>query len=220
MNSNWEITKQRSKYHFDTERWNPMWDRVERLGHIEPNWEKELAEAIETSKPVTWRTRGKPNDTKVRSNEEHEREEYDLASYGMSKDYIVSNLNYDIAPVFQEIANQFGLESAFTRIHVQYPGQVWNLHMDKLEKWMPEDPSQVVRYFIQLTDWQQGHFWSYGNFMWSRWRAGSVTTFDWQNVPHSTANAGHVPRATLQITGIKTDKTEEYLRIHLRDRLA
>jgi hypothetical protein len=39
-----------------------------------------------------------------------------------------------------------------------------------------------------------------------------VTTFDWQNVPHATANAGHVPRATLQITGIQTAQTEEFLK--------
>jgi hypothetical protein len=211
MNSNWELTKQRSQYHFDTQRWNPKWDRVERLGHIQPNWTEELAQAIETSKSVTWRTRGKPDDAKVRSSEEHDREEYDLESYGMSKDYVVSNLNYELAPVFQQIADQFALDSSMARIHVQHPGQVWNLHLDKLEKWMPQDPSQVVRYFVQLTDWQPGHFWSFGNYMWSRWTAGSVTTFDWMNVPHSTANAGHVPRATLQITGVITPDTIKFL---------
>jgi hypothetical protein len=97
------------------------------------------------------------------------------------------------------------------RIHVQTPGQVWNLHLDKLEKWMPADPTQVVRYFVQLTDWQPGHFWSYGNYMWSGWQAGDVSTFDWLNVPHSTANAGHTPRATLQVTGIKTSATNKFL---------
>jgi hypothetical protein len=76
---------------------------------------------------------------------------------------------------------------------------------------MPADPGQVVRYFIQLTDWQQGHFWSYGNYSWTAWRAGDVSTFDWINVPHATANAGHVPRATLQITGIKTTATDVFL---------
>jgi hypothetical protein len=76
---------------------------------------------------------------------------------------------------------------------------------------MPEDPSRVVRYFVQLTDWQQGHFWSFGNHCWSNWFAGDVVTFDWWNVPHSTANAGHVPRATLQVTGIRTEKTTEFL---------
>ena len=129
----------------------------------------------------------------------------------MAKDYTVTNMQYDIAPVFQMIADQFGLADSMARIHVQYPGQVWNLHLDKLEKWMPADPAQVVRYFVQLTDWQQGHFWNYGNYMWSGWQAGNVSTFDWHHVPHATANAGHVPRATLQITGIKTATTDAFL---------
>lgn len=211
MKSNWELTKARSQYHFDTNKWNPKWDRVERLGWIKPFWQKELNTAIEAAYPVTWRTRGKPDDTKVRSGEEHDREEYDLEAIGMDKNYIVTDINYNVAPVFQRIADQFALNDCMVRIHVQRPGQVWNLHLDKLEKWMPADPSQVVRYFIQLTDWQQGHFWNYGNYMWSGWHAGDVSTFDWINVPHSTANAGHTPRVTLQITGIKTPATEKYL---------
>ena len=211
MKSNWEATKARSQYHFDTEKWNPKWDRVERLGWIKPVWEIELAEAIESAYPVTWRTRGKPTDKKVRSNEEHDSEEYDLEVIGMGRDYVVTDINYNVAPVFQHIADQFALTDCMARIHVQRPGQVWNLHLDKLEKWMPADPTQVVRYFVQLTDWQQGHFWNYGNYMWARWRAGDVSTFDWINVPHATANAGHAPRATLQITGIKTSTTDEFL---------
>ena len=211
MKSNWETTRARSKYHFDTTKWDSKWDTVEQLGHIQPNWHTELQQAIDAAQPVTWRTRGKPGDQKTRSSEEHDQEEYDLESYGMAKDYTVTNMQYDIAPVFQTIADQFGLADSMARIHVQYPGQVWNLHLDKLEKWMPADPSQVVRYFVQLTAWQQGHFWNYGNYMWSRWQAGNVSTFDWHNVPHATANAGHVPRATLQITGIRTPATDVFL---------
>ena len=211
MKSNWELTKSRSKYHFDTKKWDPKWDTVEQLGHIKPCWTEELAQAISASRAVTWRTRGRPGDQKTRSGEEHDQEEYDLESYGMAKDYTVTNMTYDIAPVFQSIADQFGLKDTMARVHVQLPGQVWNLHLDKLEKWMPEDPTQVVRYFVQLTDWQQGHFWNYGNYMWSGWQAGNVSTFDWHHVPHATANAGHVPRATLQITGIRTPATDVFL---------
>ena len=211
MKSNWELTKSRSKYHFDTKKWDPKWDTVEQLGHIKPCWTEELAQAISASRAVTWRTRGRPGDQKTRSGEEHDQEEYDLESYGMAKDYTVTNMTYDIAPVFQSIADQFGLKDTMARVHVQLPGQVWNLHLDKLEKWMPEDPTQVVRYFVQLTDWQQGHFWNYGNYMWSGWQAGNVSTFDWHHVPHATAKAGHVPRATLQITGIRTPATDVFL---------
>ena len=49
--------------------------------------------------------------------------------------------------------------------------------------------------------------------MHTEWHAGDVHTFDWQNIPHSTANAGHGPRITLQITGVETDKTRDFLRI-------
>ncbi len=211
MNSDWAITKQRSQYHFDNTKMDPRWDTVQHLGSINPNWLAELQSVIDNSKSVTWRTRGKENDPLARPDQDYDREEYDLERIGMGKDYIVTNLSYDLPPLFQSIADQFGLEKSMARIHIQKPGQVWNLHLDKLEKWMPADPTQVVRYFVQLTDWQQGHFWSYGNYMWSGWQAGDVSTFDWLNVPHSTANAGHVPRATLQITGIKTEKTEQFL---------
>jgi hypothetical protein len=211
MKSNWEITKARSQYHFDTERWNSKWDRVERLGRVANSWQDCLPKVIESAYPVTWRTRGRDNDPLKRASQEYDQEEYDLEQIGMPRDYKVTDLNYTLPPELQQLANQFCLENSMARVHVQRPGQVWNLHLDKLEKWMPADPTQVVRYFVQLTDWQQGHFWSYGNYTWWGWHAGDVTTFDWINVPHSTANAGHVPRVTLQITGIKTADTDQFL---------
>jgi hypothetical protein len=211
MNSDWAVTKQRSQYHFDNSIMDPRWDTVQHLGNIKTDWTTELQSVIDNSKPVTWRTRGRDNDPLARPDLDYDREEYDLERIGMGKDYIVTNLSYELPQLFQRIADQFALDNSMARIHVQTPGQVWNLHLDKLEKWMPADPSQVVRYFVQLTDWQPGHFWSYGNYMWSGWRAGDVSTFDWLNVPHSTANAGHTPRATLQVTGIITDRTRAFL---------
>ena len=211
MKSNWEITRERSQYHFDTTIMDPRWDTVQHLGRIQPCWHEQLSAAISAAYPVTWRTRGRDSDPLKRASEEYDQEDYDLEQQGYGRDHIVTDLNYNLDPVFQHMADQFGLEKSMARIHVQHPGQVWNLHLDKLEKWMPEDPSRVGRYFIQLTPWQPGHFWAYGNYCWTRWAAGSVTTFDWINVPHCTANAGHVPRATLQITGIKTPGTDKYL---------
>jgi hypothetical protein len=91
------------------------------------------------------------------------------------------------------------------------PGEVWNLHIDKLQKWCPEDPDRVIRIFVQLTDWRPGQFYQFGNWNWTQWRAGDMATFDWKNIPHSTANAGYDPRVTLQLTGIKTPTTEQLL---------
>lgn len=202
MKSAWEITKERSQYHFDTSIMDPRWDTVTLVKQFANTWQSELQAAVDASKPVTWRTRGKPNDSLQRKSEEYDQEEYDLERIGMAKEYVVTNLNYELTPELQRIADSFGLDNAMARLHVQWPGQVWNLHLDKLEKWMPADPSRVERYFVQLTDWEPGHYWSFGNFVWQNWRAGDAVTFDWLNVPHSTANAGHSPRVTLQVTGV------------------
>ena len=210
MLSSWDETKKRSKYHFDNDRYDPRYDTVTRLGRITPNWSHQLSEIIENSKGVTWRTRGDPNKPS-RPEIELAAEDYDLERSGYGKDYEITKLNYTIPKNLLEIAQQFELNDMMCRIHVQHPGQVWNLHLDKLEKWCPENPNKVMRVMIQLTEWEQGHFWSYGNYVFSGWKAGDVTTFDWQNVPHSTANAGHNPRVTLQITGVITEATLQYI---------
>lgn len=210
MKSSWDSTKGRTQYHYDAKLNDPRFDTVVRLGHIEPTWQHQLTDIIANSKPASWRTRGDPTKPS-RPEEELSAEEYDLERAGYAKDTKVTNLNWAIPDNLQAIADAFGLDDCMTRIHIQHPGQVWNLHLDKLEKWNREDPNTVARYMIQLTDWQPGHFWSYGNYLFTGWTAGDVTTFDWQNVPHSTANAGHTPRVTLQITGIRTARTEAFL---------
>jgi hypothetical protein len=215
MNSSWDETRARSRYHFDARKMDPLYDTVTYCGNIKPFWESALEKIIEASRSVTWRTRGNPD--KPRPETELADEEYDLERFGYGSDYEVTNLNWELPVGLRRLANLFALNDSMARIHVQLPGQVWNLHLDKLEKWMPEDPTQVHRYMIQLTDWQPGHFWSYGNHTHQGWQAGDVTTFDWINVPHSTANAGHTPRVTLQITGVITEGTRNFLRV-LRSR--
>jgi len=215
--SSWNETKKRSKYHFSTVLDDPKYDTVIRLGKIEPTWLNQLDDIIQNSNGVTWRTRGDPK-KKSRPESELSSEEYDLENTGYGKDHIVTNLNWNVPENLRTIADQFGLENNMYRIHIQHPGQVWNLHLDKLEKFNPTDPSKVIRIMIQLTDWQQGHFFSYGNYTFTRWKAGDVTTFDWMNVPHSTANSGHTPRVTLQLTGIITENTTSYIN-HLRKTL-
>ena len=208
--SAWELTKQRSNYHFDNFRIDPEVDKVTYLGNIDPFWQEELTSVIELAKPKTWRTRGKGAD---RPAEEYDQEEYDLEQHGYGKDYVISDLTWEVPETFNKILLWFGMDNAKMRLHVQHPGQVWNLHLDKLEKWNPEDPNNVMRIMIALADWEPGHFFSYGNHVHTGWHAGDVTTFDWQNIPHSTANAGHVPRVTLQMTGVVTDRTRDFLRV-------
>jgi len=207
--SSWDLTKPRSKYHFDNFKIDPEQDRVIRLGHITADWSSELKKIIDTAQPATWRTRGAVG--KVRPEEELAAEEYDLERAGYGKDYVITHLNWEVPEVLLNISNLFGLEDCMNRIHVQRPGEVWNLHLDKLEKWCPHNPDSVIRLQLQLTDWEPGHFWSYGNYLHQGWRAGDLTTFDWQNIPHSTANAGLNPRVTFQMTGVITEQTRTFL---------
>lgn len=210
MNSSWKLTKQRSNYHFDNFRFDPDQDKITFLGNLNPFWQSELISIQDLANPKTWRTRGKDAD---RTNKEYDQEDYDLEQFGYGKDHVVSDLTWEVPETFNRILVRFGMDNAKMRLHVQRPGQIWNLHLDKLEKWNPDDPSKIMRIMIALNDYEPGHFFSYGNYIHTGWHAGDVTTFDWQNIPHSTANAGHGPRITLQMTGIVTDTTRNFLRM-------
>ena len=213
MKSNWEESKNRSRYHFDSQRRDQAHEVIEHLGRVAPIWLDDINEIVANSKPATWETRGYKGEGVLPPREDLQAEEYDLAQAGMATDTVITHLNWQLPPSLQFLSEQFGLDDAMYRIHVQQPGEVWNLHIDKLQKWCPEDPSRVLRVFVQLTDWQPGQFWEYGNYHWNQWRAGDVSTFDWANVPHSTANAGYHARVTLQLTGVKTQKTEDFLHV-------
>lgn len=204
MESNWEIQKAKSSYHFNNKIIDPKWDAITYLGKMAGEWGKEISEVIKTARPATWRTRfknGIPHNLV-------DAEEYDLKNIGADPDMIFSHLEYDLPPIFKKMSSFFKLHNEESRIHVQHPGQVFVKHIDKLEKFYPSDPSKVIRIMIMLSDWDQGHFLQYGNFTYQSWSAGEVHTFDWKNVPHSSANSGLTPRISLLITGVKTDDTE------------
>jgi hypothetical protein len=207
MNSSWDKSKLISNYHFDNKTFDPTVDRVIELGNIVPNWTEDLPDIIERSRPATWATRGYKGEGIEAPPAELATEEYDLERAGYDRNTVITHLNWAMPDSLQRVSDFFGLADCMNRIHVQMPGEVWNLHIDKLYKWCPENPERVMRIMIQLTDWQPGQFWEYGTYHHNRWSAGEVTTFDWANLPHSTANAGHHPRVTLQITGVITDIT-------------
>jgi hypothetical protein len=211
MRSNWEESKAKSKYHFDNFKNDPQVDKVTKMGRIVSDWSSEVTEIVKNAKPATWETRGYKGEGVLPPREDLEAEEYDLEKTGYGKDFQITHLNWTIPEKLKKVSDLFGLDDCMERIHVQMPGEVWNLHIDKLSKWAPEEPWKVMRVMIALNDWEQGHFWSYGNYVHSQWRAGDVTTFDWQNLPHCTANAGHNPRVTFQLTGVITPKTLEFI---------
>jgi hypothetical protein len=211
MRSSWDETVTKSNYHFDAKVIDEPNNVLTQLGRVSNTWENDLQKIIDDSRPATWSTRGYKGEGIPNPTVDLLAEEYDIERIGADPKMVITNLNWDIPNSLHLLAEQFSLNDCMERIHIQWPGQVWNRHIDKLEKWSPNDSSQVMRIFIQLTDWQPGQFWEYGNYHWNQWNAGDVSTFDWANIPHCTANAGHHPRVTFQITGIKTEKTIQFL---------
>jgi hypothetical protein len=117
MQSSWEQTKARSNYHFDNFINHPTSDTVDRIGNIHVNWTTEqLENIVQESKEATWRTRGNPaKEAKIRSEQEHIAEEYDLEKQGYDKNYVVSNLNWKIPDNLMDIAVSFRLQNMMIR---------------------------------------------------------------------------------------------------------
>ena len=207
MKSNWEKTAPRNNYHYDSFRNDPAYDAMRYIGKFTGDWTTALERTIEKSNEITWRTRN-PIDN-PNGSEDIEAEELDLINTGASPDLVLTNLDYAIEPIFQRMTDALHLlpgdeRDVQRRVHVQMPGQVWNLHVDKLEKWNKAEPTSVYRFMVMLNDWEPGHFIQYGNFVHTQYRAGEIYSFDWFNSPHCTANAGRVPRSTLLVTGVAT----------------
>jgi hypothetical protein len=142
-----------------------------------------------------------------------EQEENDLRTTGAPVDLKLTDAVFDISayPTLTRMSEYFAIEDAKIRMHYQQPGQMFNLHIDKLQERCPDDPERVIRMSIMLTDWEPGQFYLYGTTTYSHWRAGDVHIFDWANVPHATANASRSMRPVLQVTGLKTDRTRQLL---------
>jgi hypothetical protein len=211
MKSSWEETIKRSKYHFDNFKLDKEVDKINYLGRFIGNFRDTVNEAVHNAKPATWRTRGYKAENVEIPETDIIAEENDLVNQGYDVDHVIANMSWQTNSQLEKIKDLFGLDNSMARVHVQLPGQTWNLHLDKLEKFSPDSPWRVVRLVIHLTDWEPGHFWNYGNFMHSQWRAGDVHSFDWQNLPHSTANAGHNPRVTYQLTGVLNEQSNEFI---------
>jgi hypothetical protein len=224
--SNWDWTVAHSEYHFDNTIKEEVGDWFDILGRFEGNWTAERDALVAASMPINWATRkfyGVSDNTSPMLTQE----EYDITQGGGDpKSLMLTNIvdDFENFPMIYAMADYFGIEGdaasgSKKRAHVQLTGQMFNLHIDKLWDRCPEDPERVARITIMLDDWQPGQFYMYGNYVYSNWRAGEAHIFDWANVPHATANASNYPRATIQITGLKTDKTRDIINNASKDRI-
>jgi hypothetical protein len=128
-------------------------------------------------------------------------------------------LNYNDFPKFKKIVDYLSLKiipeyPVRVLVFRQLPGQILPSHIDNYKKAKEEKTSEhalkAVRFAVALNDWNIGHYWHFGNAVWQQWKAGDCIHWH-RTMAHGTANVGHTPRWTLQITGIPSNKTFELL---------
>jgi hypothetical protein len=109
---------------------------------------------------------------------------------------------------YEYLGKIFGMEVKTVSSILQPPGNVVTMHRDtffKFKNEYPDDTRLKVRANMYLEDWQPGHLIHYQdeNFEWqssTHWKAGEGFLWDDQHL-HLSANAGLVPKYTLQVSG-------------------
>lgn len=214
MLSNWEISRAQSQYHFDNTTQDQPGEWFWVIGRFANTWHSELDHIKTETRPMTWETRKFTMGRAGPVSPLLAQEEYDVAQGGGDPKMALVDIFDDLAvcPNLQSIVDFFALDQARARVHVQRTGQVFNRHIDKLGDLYPGvSPDRIIRFAVMLEHWEPGQFYQYGTAMYERWQAGDVHWFDWPNVPHATANASNHARYTLQVTGIKTDQTDNLI---------
>lgn len=221
--SSYEYTKTFSNYHFDKWTVEGDGDWYCSLGRFEGDWSASLERIIEKSKDLSWDQSTKAGlrpgfangQTPMAAQEEYDRKQHGLADVDQTQ-LVVENFlsQFDFV---QKMVNYWCLEKPSYRIHVQWPGQAFGMHIDKLWHRCPEDPSRIVRICINLADFEPGQVMCYGNATYTQWHAGDVHMFDTLNVPHGTMNLSTSPRPNLVITGLRTKETDEKLAVANKD---
>lgn len=102
----------------------------------------------------------------------------------------------------------------YDSFHIQRPGQMLMYHYDlyyaiirDVDPELAWKPEKLRRFTIFMEDWKPGHVWIVGNTTYSHWKAGEVITWNWQDMPHGTANLHHHNRYSLHLTGYMTESS-------------
>ena len=107
-----------------------------------------------------------------------------------------------------EMAQKSGLWNPQIMFLEQPPGKFIPWHRDSYNNYRRNlakvsDEHEVIRYLVQLNDWQWGHYVSVGNDVIHQYQIGDIHCWP-EGIYHCTGNAGLWPRYCLTITGCVT----------------
>lgn len=221
--SRWQYTQSLSDWHFDPARPpEPGADSYTAVARFNGDFAGACAAAESGLRANTWAA----EHTRPWSKAPITAEQADLIRAGADKDSeTYDRAPADHVPLFQQIAQWLGMEMNIIKYHVQRTGQTVVTHIDNyappgVSNWhwlqrscgvteFTDRTVQVRRFAVMLSDWQLGQVFQVGNAVWHQWRAGDCITWEWDHIPHATANLGWHARPMLQITGAETQRTRE-----------
>lgn len=121
----------------------------------------------------------------------------------------VSSAVTDEYPALQKLLALFQMKNIRANIHVQKPGQMHIIHLDvndasNKDEYQKECFTSIAKFFVMLDDWHAGQVIQLGNLVYTKWRKGDCVYYNWQDIPHGTANFGHVDRPILVVSGERT----------------
>ncbi len=215
-----------SQWHFDTRRTpeQNLKDSYIQVCKFNSDWTQEIQDCQPNSMPWGW-----ADSENLDISNSYQYEGFILTKQmtrdlkNVAADKSVDRAIADSVPKFINMSKILGLKDCTIRYHNQRPGQMLHTHVDYL--YGPEatriekNPDLVRRFAIMLSDWELGQVFMLGNSCWTQWSAGDCITWNWRDIPHSTANTGFADRHMVQITGLATDETDLILQTASPDKV-
>jgi hypothetical protein len=203
-----EYRKSLNDWHYDTMIKSVDYQYVGRFEGIEKY--NDLIEWPEMTSGVSFPVNDKNNDP----NSLPELQKRDNKNWGYTPEATRKYHLYDNIPdKFNDIAELTGLQDFTVALMKQPAGATNPWHYDshfalgqKHNLTEEELVTSTRRYLIMLEDWHWGHFIQIGNNVLSQWKAGDIFTWPF-GMWHTSANAGIVPKLTMQVTGIVTERS-------------
>ena len=130
----------------------------------------------------------------------------DLTRAGYNEHNTGGRQTRNLPNFFNVMAEASGLWNPQIMMLEQPPGRFVPWHRDSYNNYRRNfakvsDDTEVIRYLVQLNDWQWGHYVSVGNDVIHQYSLGDIQCWK-EGIYHCTGNAGLWPRYCLTITGV------------------
>lgn len=132
----------------------------------------------------------------------------DLTTAGFTAENTGGRQTRNLPNFFTVMAQASGLWNPQIMFLEQPPGKCIPWHRDSYNNYRRnfakvDDDTEVIRYLVQLNDWNWGHYVLVGNDVIHQYKMGDIHCWP-EGIYHATGNVGYWPRYCLTITGCVT----------------